>query len=304
MGMLIKNLSKAFDTTDVGNNDTLGGEKCRLVCASYLFCQYWQYSTQLGCLVEDPAAKEVAYPLVKDSWAMETDTSDADSVKMGQYIQHTCNVGLRVPFPTDAPGMKFSAVVTTTHPSVSVAPPTSIHYRDAAGSEKGTIGSQLPSQAGNEKSTIGSQSPSQSEVSGGPPLWLKALIGVGIALCLAGVASGAYMAIVGHKKGARGLGGGSKKAGPSRRSQRTEHLIQPPSLGNMNGHSEPVAWQQGETVPFMQSHGGQGCCHGQPQGQQPPGNYGNLFPQPQQGYMPTQPQMYQPLQQHGYQGHN
>jgi len=295
MQMLIKNLTKAFDVTDVGNNETLGGERCRFVCSSYLFCQYWQYSTKLGCWVEDPAAKEVAYPLVKDNWAMETDTAEAKSVKAGQYIQHVCNVGLRVPFPTDVHGMKFPTVVTHP-PSVKPTSPAtvtvpnfhrSIHDRDAAGSEKGTLGSQ---------------SPSQPEVSGGTPIWLKVLTILVVALCLAGVAGGAYMAIAGHKNGARRVAGGSKKGGSFKRSQRTEQSFDSPSVGNMNSYSEPVAWQPGETVPFMQNDGGQGC-YGQPQQQHQHGNYGNSFPRPQQGYMPTQPQIYQPMQQHEQQGY-
>jgi hypothetical protein len=103
------------------------------------------------------------------------------------------------------------------------------------------------------------------------------------------------MAMKGHQKGARGISGGSKKAGSSKRSQRTEQSFQAPSLGQMNNYGEPTAWQQGETVPFMHNQGGQ------PQQQR--GNYGNSFPQPQHGYMPTQPQMYQPMQQNGYQGY-
>eukprot|EP00419_Tripos_fusus_P030542 CAMPEP_0172780862 /NCGR_PEP_ID=MMETSP1074-20121228/203141_1 /TAXON_ID=2916 /ORGANISM="Ceratium fusus, Strain PA161109" /LENGTH=534 /DNA_ID=CAMNT_0013617839 /DNA_START=245 /DNA_END=1850 /DNA_ORIENTATION=- len=277
MEMLIKNLTKAFDTNDVGNNATLGAERCEFVCSSYLFCQYWQYSTKLGCLVEDPAAKEVAYPMVTDTWAMETDTADANSVKAGQYIQHTCNVGPRIPLPTDSSGTKPPAVVT--HPSSE--PATDMHYRDSARSEKGTVGSQSPSQS---------------------PFWWKLFMVVGIALCLASVAGGAYMAIVGHNKGARGVAGGSRKAGSLKRSQRAEHSCKSPSVGDMNKYGEPVAWQQGETVPFMQNQNGQDC-HGQRLQQHQCSNYANSFPRPRQTYMPTQAQMYQPMQQQGYQGH-
>merc|ERR1712032_1765920 len=243
----------------------------------------------MGCWVEDPAAKEVAYPMVKDSWAMETHTADADTVNMGQYIQHTCNVGPRIPLPTGgaAPAMNFPAVATHPIPAVATHP-----------SVEPTMGNHLRDSAVSEKGTLGSQSPSQPEVGGGPALWLKVLIIFGIAICLAAVAGGAYMAIVGRKKRTRGVAGGSKKAGSSRRSQRTEHAFESPSVGNMNGYSEPVAWRQGETVPFIQNEGGQGY-QGQPQQQQQRSNYGNSFPQPQQGYMPTQPQMYQPMQHHG-----
>jgi len=130
------------------------------------------------------------------------------------------------------------------------------------------------------------------------PLGLKVFIVFIIALCLAGVAGAVYMLIMGRKKTTRGASGGSKKSGSTRRAQRQES----PSVGNLGysgdpSYVEPTAWSQGETVPFMQNQGGQGC-----HGQQQRGNYGNSFPQPQQGYMPTQPQMYQPMQQpgHGY----
>lgn len=288
-GMLIKNLTKAFDTTDVGNNKTEGGARCRRICLSYLFCQYWQFSTRLGCWVEDPAAKEVAYPLIKANWAMETD----DSVIMGEYIQHTCNTGMVVPLPTDAPGLTFQ-----TFPIVP--PPSPVSSRGVApvGSGSSQVGhsSLRSSHAG----SLGAKPPVAEKKIGGIPLWLKVLIVLGIALCLAAVAGGVYMAVTSQKKGARGLSGGKK--GSSKRSQRTERSFDSPSVGNMNSYGEPRAtWQQGETAPFMQNQGGQGG-YGQHQQQQHHGNYANSFPQPQRGYMPTQPQMYQPMQQ-GHQGY-
>jgi len=293
MSILIKNLTKAFDTTDVGSNYTEGGERCRRVCLSYLFCQYWQYSAKLGCWVEDPAAKEVAYPMINQSWAMEQFTSDADSVKSGQYIQHNCNHGERIPFPTDAPGLTFPAASSPSLGSRHVEPVKSSgsrsHSSDATGSQTGTHGTQR---------LVTERMQTQHEHNDAMPLWLKGLIIVGILLCIAAVIGGLYMAIMGHGKGARGVSGG-KKGGSSKRSQRTEHSLEPPSMGNMHTYGEPTAWQQGETVPFMQNQGGQGC-HGQHQQR---GNYGNSFPQPQQGYMPTQPQMYQPMQQQGHQGY-
>jgi len=272
MGMLVKNLTKAFDTTDVGNNDDEGAERCRRVCLSYLFCQYWQYSTKLGCWVEDPAAKEVAYPMVEQTWAMETETADANTVRMGEYIQHTCNVGERIPLPTDAAG--------------SLVPVRS----PIGGTTVQPVGSSDP-QTHSREPNRDTQPKSPPEESHEMPLGLKVFIVFIIALCLAGVAGAVYMLVMGRKKGTRGVSGGSKKSGSSRRSQRQES----PSVGNLGygggdpNYGEPTAWQQGETVPFMQNQGGQQR-----------GNYGNSFPQPQQGYMPTQPQMYQPMQQHGY----
>jgi hypothetical protein len=272
MGMLIKNLTKAFDTTDVGNNDDEGAERCRRVCLSYLFCQYWQYSTKLGCWVEDPAAKEVAYPMVEQTWAMETETADANTVRMGEYIQHTCNVGERIPLPTDAPG--------------SLVPV----WSPIGGTTVQPVGSSNPRTRSREPN-LDTQPKSLPEESHEMPLGLKVFIVFIIALCLAGVAGAVYMLIMGRRKGTRGVSGGSKKSGSSRRSQGQES----PSVGNIGygggdpNYGEPTAWQQGESVPFMQNQGGQQR-----------GNYGNSFPQPQQGYMPTQPQMYQPMQQHGY----
>jgi len=274
-GKWIKNLTKAFDATDVGNNTELGAEKCRLVCSSYLFCQYWQYSTKRGCWVEDPAAKEVAYPMVTDSSSMEVATADAISVIAGQYVQHACNVGPHIPPPTGEPGTKS--------PGASGS-----HIRNSAEIDKGP------------------QTPSQPGVSGDPPFWLKVLIIFGLLLCCAGVAGGAYIAIMGRKKKAKGPAGGSKKGGSSRQMKQNASS-ESQSAGKVNGYSEPVAWQQGEAVPFMPNQGGQGC-HGQQRQQERQGNYGLVFPQPRQDYFtqPMQPQSdtYQPMQQHGYQGHN
>jgi len=283
-GMLIKNLTKAFDTTDVGNNKTEGGARCRRICLSYLFCQYWQYSTKVGCWVEDPAAKEVAYPMISQSWAMERDSS----VIMGEYIQHTCIPGEQVPLPTDAPGLGFLPVPSPSPGSTRGVGPvksrSSQNHRGSATGSQMSKGGDLPPVVQKEKAGI--------------PFWWKVLILLAIALCIAAVAIAVFI-IMGQRSGARGVSGG-KKAGSSKRSQRTEPSFESPSVGNMNGYGEPAAWQQGETVPFMQNQGGQGC-HGQRQQQR--GNYGNSFPQPQQGYMPTQPQMYQPMQQQGYQGY-
>jgi len=283
MGMLIKNLTKAFGTTDVGSNDNEGANRCRRVCLSYLFCQFWQYSTRLGCWVEDPAAREVAYPMVQQSWAMETDTADANTIRMGEYIQHTCNEGERIPLPTDAPGSEVPVWSPIGGPTV----------QPHGSSSRQRHPHEAPSRA---PGTVDSQPKTLPEQSHGMQLGLKVFIVFIIALCLAGVAGAVYMLIMGRRKGTRGVSGGSKKSGSSRRSQRRESA----SVGNLGyggdpSYAEPTAWSQGETVPFMQHQGGQSC-----HGQQQRGNYGNSFPQPQQGYMPTQPQMYQPMQQHGY----
>jgi len=293
--MFIKNLSKAFDTKDVGNNKTEGGLRCRRICLSYLFCQYWQYSTKLGCWVEDPAAKEVAYPMIKESWAMEIDSS----VIMGEYIQHTCMPGKQVPFPTDPPGMGFLPV-SSPSPGVRRAPSPgamrAVKPVESSDSRTYTSLATGESQGGIPEPEV---QPVAQKESVGIPLWLKVIIVLVIALCLAAVAGGVYWVMMGHKKGARRVSG-ERKAGPSKRSQRTEPSFESPSMGNMNSYGEQTAWQQGETVPFMQNQGSQGC-YGQRQQQR--GNYGNSFPQPQQGYLPTQPQMYQPMQQQGCQGY-
>lgn len=242
MGIRINNLTKAFDMTDVGNNKKEGSKRCRIVCLSYLFCQYWQYSSKTGCWVEDPAAREVAYPMVNSSWAMEND----GSIFAGEYIQHVCERGRVVPFPTDPPGSGFPAYAAPVRSADPVVHPGR-HNSNAASSATGSRDMQP---------TVGQRA--NGGASGGIPLWLKALLTVlGIALCLACVAGGVYMAMKGHQKGARGMSGGSKKAGSSKRSQRTEQSFQAPSLGQMNNYGEPTAWQQGETVPFMHNQGGQ-----------------------------------------------
>jgi len=319
-GKWIKNLTKAFDATDVGNIEELGEEKCRSICSSYLFCQYWQYSTKLGCWVEDPAIKEVAYPMVMNSWAMETDTALAKSVKAGQYIQHICNVGSRIPFPTESSDMTSPARMTP----LGVESTTSIH-----GNGKGTLGSQSPSQprviggipqasgelttsiryrdpGGSEKGTLGTQPPSQQGGGQQYPLFVRVLIVTGVAFCLAVMAGGAYTAMGGDKKRAKRFAGGSKKAGgsekagSSRQAQCVEHSFRSPSVGNIKSYNEPVALQQGESIPFLQNQDSP-RYHGQPQQQLQCGNYGNSFPQPQQGCMPMQ-QTYQPSHEYGYQG--
>jgi len=289
-GMLIKNLTKAFDTTDVGNNKTEGGARCRRICLSYLFCQYWQYSTKLGCWVEDPAAKEVAYPMISQSWAMERDSS----VIMGEYIQHTCIPGEQVPLPTDAPGLGFLPVS-----SPSPSSTRGVKLVESTSSQNHRSQNHRGYATGSQMGKGGTFPPVVQQERAGIPFWLKVLAVLVVALCIAAVAGAVYMVIMERGKGARGVPGG-KKAGLSKRSQWTEPSFESPSAGNMNSYGEPMAWQQGETVPFVQNQGGQGC-YGQRQQQR--GNYENSFPQPQQGYMPTQPHMYHPMQQQGYQGY-
>merc|ERR1712066_179496 len=85
-----------------------GAERCRLACLSFLFCQYWQYSSVYGCWIEDPLKKHMAYPMFNNEVAMNA--SNGMSVKAGEYIQHTCPSTLkREPLPLDAPQVVASA---------------------------------------------------------------------------------------------------------------------------------------------------------------------------------------------------
>merc|ERR1712050_464815 len=94
--MQIVNLSQVFDPTAFPKWE-VGAQRCGDVCASYIFCQYWEYSTVYGCWIEDPDVKKVAYPLVRGPGTTtgQGDLStasyvEAEFVKMGQYIQHIC----------------------------------------------------------------------------------------------------------------------------------------------------------------------------------------------------------------------
>lgn len=106
MGAKIMNLTKAFDAfpKSKGGADE-GARHCKNSCMSYLFCQYWQYSDEDGCWVEDPAAQEVPYPLVSDNISLVQGTKDAHATR-GEFIQHVCEPGPVVPLPTDAPGAR------------------------------------------------------------------------------------------------------------------------------------------------------------------------------------------------------
>merc|ERR1712113_669754 len=53
-----------------------------------------------GCWIEDPSQQRVSYPLTKSPSSINM--SNGGSVKMGEYIQHTCPDSLKfTPLPLD-----------------------------------------------------------------------------------------------------------------------------------------------------------------------------------------------------------
>jgi hypothetical protein len=117
-GIQIMGLQQAFEA-NVFTNLKDAENHCRMVCVSYLLCQYWQYSEVFGCWIEDVVKKRVAYPLVNDGVNLQTDSAGAKTVTAGEFIQHMCKKGPHVPLPTDEPTM---TVTTTTIPET--LPPT------------------------------------------------------------------------------------------------------------------------------------------------------------------------------------
>merc|ERR1711988_61764 len=63
-------------------------EACKYLCYSDLHCQWWLYTTDDGCWVEDPPNNEVPYPLTQSD--IDTNSDFASKVIAGEYIQHRC----------------------------------------------------------------------------------------------------------------------------------------------------------------------------------------------------------------------
>jgi len=211
MGMQIMNLTRAFDTTGVPTVKD-GIRRCRKTCLSYLFCQFWQYSTVWGCWIEDPAASKVAYPLVNDGHSLIVEVDSANSVKAGEYIQHFCADEPTVPLPTDSP--ETGAVAAPQTGKVALAGVNNGHdtLREEDGQSPIAVERGARMQAG-------------EVVQEGMPTWAAILIGVAIALCLVVVGLVVWVTVIeADKPGTRNLRYGSPGSyrGDSRQSSFSE----------------------------------------------------------------------------------
>mmetsp|Transcript_29437 Transcript_29437/g.64367 ORF Transcript_29437/g.64367 Transcript_29437/m.64367 type:complete len:574 (-) Transcript_29437:76-1797(-) len=201
MGMQIKNLTKAFDSVDFPNWED-GKKNCRLVCLSYILCQYWQYSDVYGCWVEDVLQKRVAYPLIKSEATLATDNAQANTVKAGEYLQHLCPNVPRVQLPTDPPtggqaskayriDVSRPSAHNTLHPAVAGGP-TSIHSVAA----------------GVNVATPGYLSAEPEAQAGGWPWWATMLVVLTIIGGLGAIGFAVWMGIVdADKPSSRGISG-------------------------------------------------------------------------------------------------
>eukprot|EP00929_Paragymnodinium_shiwhaense_P086180 TRINITY_DN466_c0_g1_i2.p2 TRINITY_DN466_c0_g1~~TRINITY_DN466_c0_g1_i2.p2 ORF type:complete len:615 (-),score=110.51 TRINITY_DN466_c0_g1_i2:335-2179(-) len=89
-GWQVQGLSKVFRAKADGHFDTqeAAAEHCRLACYSQIECQYWSYSTDYGCWIEDVKKFRVNYPLTTTD--MTRDSTFAQTSIAGEYIQHLC----------------------------------------------------------------------------------------------------------------------------------------------------------------------------------------------------------------------
>lgn len=118
-GIQIMGLQKAFDVTVFPVIQDAEAH-CRMICVSYLLCQYWQYSNVYGCWIEDVRVERIAYPLVNDGVNLRTNSAGAATVTAGEFVQHTCKQGPPVPLPLDEPTV---TITTTTSSKEQLAAP-------------------------------------------------------------------------------------------------------------------------------------------------------------------------------------
>jgi len=271
MGMQIMNLSRAFEATAVPSVRE-GAKRCRKTCLSYLFCQYWQYSKVWGCWIEDPASKQVAYPLVNNGIDMTTEVYSSDTVKAGEYLQHTCEPGPVISLPTDSP--IAGAAVRPLNAKQAMAGQQNAHLN----------GRGETVEAGHVDPMDDPFAPS------GMPIWATVLIGFAVALCLAVVGVVVYVTVLdADKQGTRGAKLGSSPPGSSKSTSSSK----PPSSsksakesakGTPSFDSKSSSFA-GESTPFLQGMHGWGHWHGPWAHHAPP-------PHPAYGQLPpTQPHM-------------
>jgi len=172
-GMRIPNLTKAFYTAQ---DEEEGRRRCRVACLSYLFCQYWQYSVKEGCWLEDPAAKEVSYPLV----VQVNSTGPSDASWEGEYIQHICGPDTVAPLPTTDFGPEVSLRRSEPHGQ----------HRSIAAAGSGSDGGTRVSDPMKEREVAGG---------GGNKSWIMRLFVVlTVMLCFVLVFGVAYKMIMDH----------------------------------------------------------------------------------------------------------
>lgn len=99
-GWQVKGLSKVFRSkADYFESHDDSAKHCKLACYSDIECQYWIYSTDYGCWVEDVTKFRVKYPLTTES--MTRDSTFAQTAVAGEYVQHICeapsNESLQLP---------------------------------------------------------------------------------------------------------------------------------------------------------------------------------------------------------------
>lgn len=71
-------------------------DNCRNLCASHIYCTWWQLDSKKGCWIEDPWVdgkfkRSLPYPVVKNSF-----TANADIFK-GGLLQHVCQKPMEAP---------------------------------------------------------------------------------------------------------------------------------------------------------------------------------------------------------------
>eukprot|EP00929_Paragymnodinium_shiwhaense_P081642 TRINITY_DN4277_c0_g2_i5.p1 TRINITY_DN4277_c0_g2~~TRINITY_DN4277_c0_g2_i5.p1 ORF type:complete len:621 (-),score=46.63 TRINITY_DN4277_c0_g2_i5:78-1865(-) len=83
---VLQGLSEVFKPLGDGyfRDHAEAADHCKLACYSQIECQYWSYSTELGCWIEDVEKDRVNYPLTLP------DVNATDTAIAGEYIQHVC----------------------------------------------------------------------------------------------------------------------------------------------------------------------------------------------------------------------
>merc|ERR1719433_2215970 len=132
------NLTKAFDSAHVLGGTEEGAMLCKYSCLSYLFCQYWQYSDNEGCWVEDPAARDVRYPLVADNISLVQGTKEANAIR-GEFIQHVCDAGPSAPgSESDSQAGGSSQQAPTSRGSINIGKEQESEEQSGGGSSNGS----------------------------------------------------------------------------------------------------------------------------------------------------------------------
>ncbi|CAK0872392.1 unnamed protein product, partial [Prorocentrum cordatum] len=86
-------LKKVFDALPedshgFGQSVDEAARQCNHTCLSLVTCELWQYSSKVGCQINDPKFKALPYPLT--TAVVHTGTPKAEAVIAGAYIQRAC----------------------------------------------------------------------------------------------------------------------------------------------------------------------------------------------------------------------